>query len=309
MKLYTGGALPVIGPCVLCLGMFDGFHNGHRRVVEAAKRKAAGMRCPCVIWTYARHPLELIAPERAPRMLQSISQRLRAIESFGVDCVCVRPFTREEADTEPEDFIRRVADRVGMRAIVLGRSNTFGKAARGTPAMLEKEGQARGFGVEIVDTLKLGSERVTSSVIRQMLAGGEMRVASAMLGRCYAIEGDVVAGRRIGRGMGFPTINVSLPERVLLPRRGVYAGWADIGGKARPCVLNLGTKPTVGGENLTLEAYLLDYSANLYGMRASIRFFQFIRPERRFSGVDALREAIRLDERRARYIIGLEESK
>ncbi len=303
MRLFTGSVLPLIDQCVVALGMFDGCHNGHLRVLRCAAERAREMGCPCLVWTYASHPMALLAPERAPLPLQSVSQRLSSLEAAGVDAVALRPFTRAEAAVEPEVFLRRLHERMGMRAIALGRSNTFGKNAKGTPVLLQDEGQKRGFLVDIVDTLRFGTENVTSTAVRKHLEEGNMRVAAAMLGRCYALEGAIVPGRKLGREIGFPTINVALPERRLIPKRGVYAGWADVAGGRYPCVLNLGIKPTVGGQTLSLEAFLLDFEGNLYGKQASVSFFQYIRAERRFSNVDQLVEAIRRDAAKAKSIL------
>lgn len=303
MKLYVGNGYHRLEGCVVALGTFDGCHNGHRRVLRRAAAIAGRRGVPFAVWTYREHPLALIAPEKAPKSLQSVEQRLASFQEMGADAVFLRSFTRAEADTEPEAFARHLAEDVGAGGVVVGRTNTFGKGAKGTPVFLEKQGERLGFTVDIVDTVRIGSRKVTSSAIRARLEAGDMRAAAAMLGRDYSLEGEIIRGKQFGRTMGFPTINVRLPEGRQLPRYGVYAGWAEVAGESRPCVMNIGVRPTVDGKRPTLEAYLLDYRGNLYDQSAVVRIHQFIRPEKKFASTEALQNAIAAAVREARRIL------
>jgi len=303
MKLYYGNELPDLAGCVVSLGTFDGCHNGHRRVLRRAVAQARTLGVPCVVLTYREHPLKTIAPDKAPSALQDVHQRLLSLQALGVDAVCLRSFTPQEASTEPDVFVKRLVAAMDVRAVVLGRSNAFGKGGHGTPVFLEKEGKRYGFSVEIVDTLRIGGEKITSTAIRNHLEAGRMSAANAMLGYDYALEGDIVRGKQLGRTIGFPTINVELPKDRQFPKFGVYAGWADVAGSSRPCVMNIGIKPTVQGSSPLLEAHLLHYSGNLYDLSANVRIHAFLRPEKKFASVDELQNAIATDVIKAKHII------
>lgn len=295
MNLYTGGQLPVLDRAVVAMGMFDGCHNGHKRVLRAARRMAARKGCPFVVWTYSAHPLKLLHPKSAPLLLQDKGDRIRSMAAEGVDILCLNTFDRTMAETPAEEFIRYLHTRFQVEGVVLGRSHTFGARAQGNPSLMRYLGGQLGFAVEMVETMTLDGEAVHSSAIRAHLQSGQMRRAAAMLGRGYAFSGRIQQGQQMGRKLGFPTINMRIPKDRLIPKFGVYAAHADIDGKAYPCILNLGVKPTVGGGDTLLEAHLLRYSGDLYGEPVHVRLFQFLRPERKFPSVDALKEQIAKD--------------
>lgn len=303
MKLYMGDNVPSLKKSVVTMGMFDGCHNGHRSVLLRAKAMARRLKCPMVVWTYRDHPARLLRPESAPGLLQSPSERAAMIAKLGADVLIMNEFTVHIAGTPADEFLWNLCLRLGLRGIVLGRSHTFGANRRGDVRMLMDVGEKTGFEVDVVDTTRIRGQSVHSSGIREALAQGRMREASLMLGRLYSLGGPVQSGRKLGRELGFPTINVRIPEKRLLPRYGVYAAYADLEGYAWPCVVNLGEKPTIGDGVVTLEAYLLDFEGDVYDERASIRFFEFLRPERKFPSHQALSAQIARDVERTRQLL------
>lgn len=305
MRLFSNGNYPRLDKSIVAMGMFDGCHNGHRQVIRHAVRAAKAQNCPCLVWTYRHSPLALLAPERAPKLLQSPAARVNSLRSLGVDILCMNHFTDTIAQTPADEFLDFMLNQFGVKGIVLGHSHTFGAGAKGNETLLRTRGEAEGFFVDVIPTIELSGQPVTSSAIRAHLSQGSLRPAAAMLGRCYSLGGRIQSGRKIGRKLGYPTINVRLPQGRLLPRYGVYAAYADIDGRTWPAMVNLGIKPTVGEDDLTLEAYLLDCDEDLYGHRANIRFFQFMRDEMWFASFEELTAQIARDEVATRRIFGL----
>ncbi len=303
MKLYMGGDLPSLERSVITMGMFDGCHIGHRTVLTHAKAMAKRLQCPLLVWTYRNHPSALLRPQSAPGLLQDTSARAAMIARLGADLLIMNDFTQEIAQTPADAFLWHLCRRFGMRGIALGRSHTFGANRGGDVRLLMEAGRRTGFEVDVVNTTRIGGESVHSSAIRLALLEGRLAPASLMLGRLYSLGGLIEGGRKLGRKLGFPTINVRIPAGRLLPRFGVYAAYADLEGYAWPCVVNLGVKPTIGDGLITLEAYLLGFEGDIYDMRANIRFFEFLRPEQKFPSHQALSAQISRDVKRAREVL------
>jgi riboflavin kinase/FMN adenylyltransferase len=294
---------PDAGPAVVALGAFDGIHLGHRRILEVAVGRARASGARSLVCTFDPHPLQVLRPGQVPPPISTLGERLEQIEAAGIDATVIVPFTREFASVEPEDFARDVlVGRLHAREVIVGFNHTFGRGARGTPALLESLGPALGFATHVIPPLSVGGLLVSSSRIRDALGAGDVVTAAALLGRPYTIRGPVVRGAGRGRSLGFPTANVSA-ERPLLVPPGVYAGYAWIDPSARPevpgqrfkCVLNIGFRPTFGAAAYAIEVHLLDFDGDLYGRRIKVDVVARIRDERRFPDVEALRAQIRRD--------------
>jgi riboflavin kinase/FMN adenylyltransferase len=254
----------------------------------------------------------VLHPERAPKLLTTLEQRLELLQAEGVDAVIVEPFTREFARTPAESFIRDVIHaRIRPLEVYVGYDFHFGRDREGTMRLLVELGPRLGFSVTIISEVVVDEGDVNSTRIRQILAEGRVEEARAMLGRPYTVRGRIAAGDRRGRTLGFPTANLD-PESEVLPGAGVYAGrlrLLDEGdpprGESFAAVMNVGTRPTFreGGEVLA-EAHLLDFAGDLYGRRVELSFVSLLRSERRFPGVDALRAQIRADIEEARKRLG-----
>ena len=287
-------------PSAVALGVFDGVHLGHRAILGAAVAHARATGAPALACTFEPNPLEVLQPDRAPLPITTLDERLTLIAACGVDGTIVLTFTRELAAVEPEAFVKDVlVDRLAARQVVVGFNHRFGRAARGDAALLRELGARMGFNVDVVAPLTVDGVPVSSTAIRTALGRGDVDAAARMLGRPYTLPGTVVAGAGRGRTLGFPTANVA-PGRPVLVAPGVYACTFEVGGQARRAVVNVGVRPTFGEATLAVEAYLLDFSGDLYGQTVRLTFVSRVREERRFPSVDALRAQIADDVETAR---------
>jgi riboflavin kinase / FMN adenylyltransferase len=287
-------------PSAVALGVFDGVHLGHRAILGAAVAHARATGAPALACTFEPNPLEVLQPDRAPLPITTLDERLDLIAACGVDGTIVLTFTRELAAVEPEAFVKDVlVDRLAARQVVVGFNHRFGRAARGDAALLRELGARMGFNVDVVAPLTVDGVPVSSTAIRAALGRGDVDAAARMLGRPYTLPGTVVAGAGRGRTLGFPTANVA-PGRPVLVAPGVYTCTFEVGGQARRAVVNVGVRPTFGEATLAVEAYLLDFSGDLYGQTVQLTFVSRVREERRFPTVDALRAQIADDVETAR---------
>jgi riboflavin kinase/FMN adenylyltransferase len=284
---------------VLALGNFDGLHRGHLKIVERVKRGAAEHGGTPMAMTFDPHPPRIVRPDKAPPLLMTKVQRLEALHRAGIACVAVVRFTRDLSQWEPETFVEKVlVDWLRVSEVWVGANFLFGHDRTGTFSLLRTLGARYGFRADKIDPVRYKDFVVSSTRVRRLVSEGRVDEAGALLGRHYLVDGVVVEGRRRGRELGFPTANVAT-ENELLPPHGVYATTVSVDGVTHPAVTNVGTRPTFGEETVTVEAHLLGYSGNLYGRTVRVAFVQRLRDERRFEGIDALREQIGVDRQRA----------
>jgi riboflavin kinase / FMN adenylyltransferase len=285
---------------VLALGNFDGLHRGHIKIIERIRRGATERGGTALVLTFDPHPPRVLRPDKAPALLMTKPQKLAALERAGVQGVAVVRFTLELSQWEPETFVRRVlVDWLRVAEVWVGADFLFGRQRSGNFSLLRTLGQQAGFRVEKIDPIRYKDFVVSSTRIRRLVAEGRVEEAGALLGRHYAIGGEVVAGARRGRELGFPTANLAT-ENELIPPNGVYATFITLDGVIRPGVTNIGVRPTFGdASKVSVETHVLGFSGDLYGHQAEISFVQRLRDERRFPDVDALREQIAADVRRA----------
>jgi riboflavin kinase/FMN adenylyltransferase len=281
---------------VLALGNFDGLHRGHQKIVERIRRGAAERGGVAVVLTFDPHPPRVVRPDKAPPLLMTAAQKLRALERAGAHGVAVVPFTPEFSRWSPETFVRAVlVDWLRVAEVWVGADFLFGHGRAGTFSVLRALGLQYGFRTEKIDPVRYKEFVVSSTRIRRLVAEGRVDEAGALLGHHYAIDGVVVEGAKRGRALGFPTANIST-DNELVPPTGVYATAIDIDGTRWPSITNVGVRPTFGDEHrLVAEAHLLDFSAEVYGRRVELSFAHRLRDELRFSGVPALREQIAKD--------------
>lgn len=287
-------------PGAVALGAFDGIHLGHRAILGRAVTLARERGLEALACTFDPHPLEVLQPDRAPRPLTTLADRLELIAETGIDTAVVVAFTRAIAALEPEAFVRdALAGTLRAREIVVGFNHRFGRGARGDARLLETLGPSLGFRTHVVAPLEVDGVPVSSSEIRAALGRGDLERAARLLGRPYALGGEVVHGAGRGRTLGFPTANVRMDLRLPLAP-GVYACRARVGPAEYRAVVNAGVRPTFGETELAVEAHLLDFSGDLYGQRIHLTFLRRLREERRFPSVEALREQIAADAAAAR---------
>jgi len=295
---------------VVTIGAYDGVHRGHQSVIAAVRAKAAAAGAISAVVTFDKHPASVVRPESAPLLLTDLDQKLELLEATGVDAVVVVPFDREQAAEEPRGFVQRVlVDCLSVSHVAVGEDFHFGRNRAGDVTMLREEGARHDFTVGPIDLLQRDDgvdEPVSSTAIRRALKGGDVALASRMLGRWFEARGPVVDGDHRGRTIGFATANVQVPGFICLPADGVYAGiYIRPDGSRWACAVNLGRRPTFYEHSDTslLEAHLIDASVNLYGEPARVQFTHFLRSERKFNGPDALIAQVKLDIDHARELV------
>jgi riboflavin kinase/FMN adenylyltransferase len=300
---------------VLAMGNFDGLHLGHATLIGNACKRARAGGVPAGVLTFEPHPRAVFMPEGEPFRLTPFRVKEREIARLGVELLFVQHFDAAFARRSAESFIEEVmVGAIGLSHIVVGHDCTFGNRRRGTPEMLQDAGAKFGFGVTVVEPVRErprgGEGPVYSSThIRELLKSGKPREAARQLGRFWEIDGRVAVGDRRGRTIGFPTANLGLGE-YLRPAFGVYAvrvcgdGPDDpLGGRTVDGVANIGLRPTVGTPEPRLETHLFDTDTDLYGRHLRVSLIEFIRPEKKFSGLDALKAQIAEDAEKARTIL------
>jgi riboflavin kinase/FMN adenylyltransferase len=297
---------------VVTIGVFDGVHRGHQRIVARAAELGRELGLPVVAITFDPHPDEVIRPGSHPPFLCSARRRAELLGGLGVDAVCVIPFTLAFSRLDPDEFVRQVlVERLHAAAVVVGEDFSFGHRAAGDVPLLARLGEKYDYTAEGLPLLVLDGVTVSSTSIRGMLAEGDVTEATKALGRPHRVEGVVVRGHQRGRLLGFPTANVESPPHTAIPADGVYAGWlaalSEEGGEASrwPAAISIGTNPTFDGQVRTVEAYALDRTdLDLYGLHAAIDFAARLRGTLRFESVEALIEQMGADVVQARDICG-----
>ena len=284
---------------VLALGNFDGLHRGHLKIIERVRRGAAEHGGTPMAMTFDPHPPRVLRPDKAPKLLMTKSQRLESLHSAGISCVAVVRFTRELSEWDPEMFIRTVlVDWLRVSEVWVGANFLFGHGRSGNFTVLRTLGQHYGFRADKIDPVRYKDFVVSSTRIRRLISEGRVDEAGALLGHPYFIDGTIVAGRRRGREIGFPTANLETANE-LIPPNGVYATTTTIDGVVHAGITNVGVRPTFGEGELTVETHLLNFSGDLYGRPVRLGFVQRVRDERQFPDIDALREQIEADRRTA----------
>ncbi|HEX4086170.1 MAG TPA: bifunctional riboflavin kinase/FAD synthetase [Chthoniobacteraceae bacterium] len=290
------------GPIYLAIGVFDGVHLGHRSVLLRALTDARNGAGTAVAVTFDPHPIKILRPENAPRLLTASGHKLSLIRELGVQSVLVIPFTKEFAATPPEDFVRQLhAAGQPLKEICVGHEWSFGKGRAGNLDMLGRMGDCLGFDEVGVPAVQVDGEIVSSTAIRAAVENGDLPRAARLLGREYSILGTVTRGERLGHQLGFPTANLSAHNEQF-PPNGVYAVTAQWNGRPLKGVVNLGIRPTIAsatGERI-LELHLFDFDQQIYGEDIEVTFRAYLRPEKRFDNLDALKSQIGHDAAEAR---------
>ena len=302
---HSPSALAGLGPAYLAVGVFDGVHLGHQAVIGRAvadARREPG--AAAVVVTFDPHPLRVLRPGQAPRLLTSTRHKFQFFADLGATHCLALPFDAAFAATPPEVFITALSQAARpLREICVGFNWSFGRGAEGNLDLLTRLGERLHFAVVGLPSVVVDGETVSSTLIRQAVETGELDRAARFLGREFTILGTVVAGRQLGRQLGYPTANLAAHNEQF-PPNGVYAVEAEWHGQTYPGVVNLGFRPTVaepGGERL-LELHLFDFDQEIYGDDVEVKFRAFLRPEQKFAGVDELRAQIARDAERARTL-------
>ena len=282
---------------MLTVGTFDGVHLGHQAVLAEIARRAAASGGRSVLVTFEPHPLEVVNPPAAPRLLTTADEKRAVLAESPVDQVAFLPFTPLLAELPPERFVREELERrYDLAELVIGYDHGFGRGRSGGVDLLRRIGREDGFEVDVVPAVVMGGIPVSSTLIRRAVAGGDLETARTCLGRWYAVTGAVVRGAGRGRGIGVPTVNLASPHpKKLLPPDGVYAAQVAWRGERRGAMLNLGPRPTFGETGRILEAHLFGFEGDLVGETVMVEFVRRLRDVMRFASVEALRAQLARD--------------
>lgn len=291
----------------VALGNFDGVHRGHQRVIDEARAAAAQLGAPLGVISFEPHARMHFQPDAPPFRLMNAGQLARTLEGVGADRFYLLPFGVEMASFSDHDFVRDVlVNGLGVRHVAVGFDITFGRGRTGDPDAMRRYGQEYGFTVSVAQALEDGQGKISSTTAREALRDGRPDRAREIMGRPFAIEGVVQKGRQLGRQLGFPTANVPLGDYVA-PRFGVYATRTRLGdGRELDGVANIGVNPTTGEVAPRLEVWLFDFNADIYGETIETDLVAFLRPEEKFSTIEAMVEQIHEDERNAKRILAAE---
>lgn len=278
-------------PTIYALGFFDGVHLGHQALLFACRHLAERNACNAGVITFTTHPDSLVTGI-SPCLLNTAQDRRLLLCGYQMSTVLEIPFNEELMHTHWSTFLEDLVAQ-GAGGFVCGSDFRFGAGGNGTAKKLESFCKARNLPYAIVPQQQIDGVRVSSTYVRELIAQGEMEKANAFLGHPHTLSGEVVHGRGLGHTIGIPTANLNLPEGIICPKYGVYACKAIVDGKEYPAVTNVGTRPTVNGENVTVEPWLLDFEGDLYGKELRLLFYKFLRPEQKFDSLVELQAEIR----------------
>lgn len=301
MRLFHGtDNAEIQRPTVLTLGVFDGLHLGHQLIVRTVVERAHAVGAAPTVITFDPHPRSVLHPESSPPLLQTLDQKVEGFGVLGIEQTIVVRFTEEFSRIRAEDFLADVVkDRLQAREVYLGRGFAFGHNREGNIELLRRVGQDLDFVAGEVPEVRLRGQRVSSSKIRELLAGGRVNLARRMLGRPYGVEGRVIRGKERGHTLGFPTANL-YPQNRVIPANGVYVTGTLIDGQWRRSVTNVGTRPTFEtATEPSVETFVMNWSGDLYGDVIRVRFLYRLRDEKKFDSLESLKAQVEKDVARA----------
>lgn len=293
-------------PCVATIGFFDGVHRGHQFLIDEVKTEAAKAGLQSLVITFDRHPRQVLQQSYQPQLLTTLDEKLRLLSLTGIDDIYVLHFTQDMAGLTAKEFMSQILhDKLNVKKLVIGYDNRFGhNRAEGFDDYVQ---YGRDLGIEVIQAhpFEISGVKVSSSVVRAFLNGGEVEMAKRCLGRPFMLSGTVVRGFQEGRKMGFPTANLQTAEGLLIPADGVYAVKVKVcdTGKWLPAMTNIGTRPTFHGTTRTLETHIFDFSKDIYDMPMTVAFVKRVRGEQMFDSEHALAEQLRKDEQEIRKIL------
>jgi len=293
---------------LLTIGVFDGVHMGHRYLLENLKRRAGERNLLTGVVTFNPHPQSILHPHNQLPWLSDLQDRVKSLRELGIDLVAVLSFTPEVSQLSAQEFISLLKKYLKMRGLMAGPDFALGKGREGNANLLHSLGQEMGFSMEIVPPFTFNGEIVSSTLIRQSLAQGDMTKVGKLMGRYFYLAGRVITSDKRGRTLGFPTANLDIKPEQALPCNGVYATIAQVDGKQFASATNMGIRPTFGNDKKNVETHLINYEGNLYSKEIKIEFAQKLRDEQRFDSPEELKAQIGRDVREAEAILSKERS-
>lgn len=294
---YSLEDIEITEPAWLTIGVFDGVHRGHQRLVEALVSEAHSKNRLAIVLTFFPHPDVVLKGITGRYYLMSPEQRAEYLLNLGVDFVITQPFDDQVRRMPALQFVKRLVDRLKMAELWVGADFALGHKREGNIEFLRQQGMLQGFAVRTVDLVEHDESGlvINSTTLREWLREGRVEQVRHWLGRAYSVTGIVEHGQKRGRTIGFPTANLKIWSEQIVPANGVYAGWATVDGQRFMALTNVGIRPTFAEQDITIESYLLDFSGDLYGRTIHLSFEARLRDEQRFNGVEALVRQIELD--------------
>ncbi len=281
----------------LTIGVFDGIHLGHKSLISLVKEEARRRGLLSGVVTFRDHPREVLGLQPQVPHLTTFAEKEKLLKDEGVDFIVSLSFTKELADMSAHEFVTYLRKYLRMRSLIIGPDFTLGKGKEGNADTLRALGEEMGFTVTVATPLKLNKDTVSSTAIRNALAAGEIEKANRMLGRPYSLKGRVTRGEARGATLGFPTANIEVSAKKILPADGVYATWAYVEGKPLHAMTNIGWRPTFGSKERTIETFIPQYCGNLYGRELKIEIVARLRGEKRFDSIEDLKKQMLEDVR------------
>jgi riboflavin kinase/FMN adenylyltransferase len=292
------------GRCVVTIGVFDGVHRGHQELIGRAVQRARDSMLRLVLITFDPHPSEVVRPGSHPPVLTPVWRKADLVEWLNVDAFFVLPFNTELSRMHPDEFVHVVlVERLHATAVVVGENFRFGHKAAGDIEQLRTLGAKFGFSTEGVGMLRDDDVTLSSTFVRSSIDAGEVSQAAKALGRPHRIDGIVVRGEGRGRQLGFPTANVHTDRHVAIPADGIYAGWAVLHKQRLPAAISVGTNPTFEGRQRTVEAFILDFDEDIYGVELGVEFVERLRGMEKFDRIEDLVEEMGHDVERTRDLL------
>jgi riboflavin kinase/FMN adenylyltransferase len=288
---------------VLTVGVFDGVHRGHRDLISRLVSEASDTARSAGVVTFRNHPASVLKADFEPRYLTGLDERLRLIGALGTDLIAPVTFDSDLTSLKPREFIERLQRHLRMRGLVVGPDFALGHRREGDLVKLRALGEEMGFSLTTVDVMLDDGRPIRSTAIRAALADGDVDTAATFLGRTFALDGVVVKGAGRGRVLGFPTANLEVPPRMVVPGDGIYATWALLGDRRLMAATSIGTRPTFDEKERTVEAFILDYQGELYDQKVRLEFVRRLRDEIKYDTAEALQEQIQKDVDQTRSIL------
>jgi len=290
-------------PLVLAIGVFDGIHKGHLKILNKTKEIAKNLRLDAGVLTFSPHPLEVLTDKKGPALIISLEERLKILKEIGMDRAIIVKFSKEFSEKNPYDFIKEVIiGKLNARCVVVGSDYRFGEAGGGDKKLLEALSEKVKFKAVFVKPLTAKKHKISSSLIRKLISGSRFIEASKYLGRYYFLCGKVVKGSSRGKILGFATANLAIPSRLLVGE-GVYAGWVLVEGKIKAAVINVGKRPTFGEMPKAIEVHIFNFNKKIYGKKIKVFFVKKLREEKKFKHEDELIQQIKKDAETAEKIL------
>ena len=288
-------------PLALSLGMFDGVHKGHQSIIERLNSEAKKRNLESAVLTFWPHPRLVFDPQADLKLLNTIEEKSHLLQEFGISKLFLKEFNEEFRNLTGEEFVRQIlVEKLNVKFLIVGYDHVFGKNKSGNFELLEKLAPELGYEVIQMEAVNLHNDTISSTKVRNALAEGKIQAANQMLGYAYEISGKVVHGKKLGRTIGFPTANIDATTIKLLPKKGAYIVEVLVNSTLYKGMLSVGTNPTVNGEKLTVEVYILDFKEDIYDQQITVRFRAFLHDEIKFESLEGLIDILKDDERRTR---------